>query len=90
LLFPDFSSGDVLLLRTRANVIWDGEEVRSFDGAQRLLRFEIDETVRFNRVLPFRSDGSPCYAPELANTGTWEQPRFSAAPHAGFQSDIQG
>jgi predicted pyridoxine 5'-phosphate oxidase superfamily flavin-nucleotide-binding protein len=82
LLFPDFSSGDVLMLRTRANVIWDGEEVRSFEGAQRLMRFEIDETVRFNQALPFRSDADPFYAPELARTGTWTQPRFSAAPHA--------
>jgi predicted pyridoxine 5'-phosphate oxidase superfamily flavin-nucleotide-binding protein len=89
LLFPDFSSGDVLMLRTRANVIWDGEEVRSFEGAQRLLRFEIDETVRFNRVLPFRSDGTAFYAPELAHTGTWAQPGFSAAPHAGLQANIQ-
>lgn len=73
LLFPDLSSGDVLMLRTRANVIWDGDEVRSFEGAQRLLRFEVDEAVRFNQMLPFRSDGKPCYAPELSHTGTWTQ-----------------
>jgi predicted pyridoxine 5'-phosphate oxidase superfamily flavin-nucleotide-binding protein len=73
LLFPDFSSGDVLMVRTRANVIWDGDEVRSFEGAQRLIRFEIDEAVRFSHVLPFRSDGNPHYAPELARTGTWQQ-----------------
>jgi predicted pyridoxine 5'-phosphate oxidase superfamily flavin-nucleotide-binding protein len=78
LLFPDFSSGDVLMLRTRANVIWDGEEVRSFEGAQRLLRFEVDEAVRFSQVLPFRSDGSPSYAPELCHTGTWAE---TSTPH---------
>jgi uncharacterized protein len=78
LLFPDFSSGAVLMLRSRASVIWDGEEVRSLEGAQRLLRFEIDETVRFNQVLPFRSDGAPFYAPELARTGTWAQPSITA------------
>jgi uncharacterized protein len=78
LLFPDFSSGDVLMLRSRATVIWDGEEVRSFEGAQRLLRFEIDESVRFNQVLPFRSEGAPFYAPELARTGTWAQPSITA------------
>ena len=73
LLFPDFSSGNVLMLRTRASVIWDGEEVRGFKGAQRLLRFEVDEAVRFNQVLPFRSDGGPYYAPELSHTGTWAE-----------------
>ena len=71
LLFLDFSTGDVLMLRTRTNIIWDGEEVRAFGGAQRLLRFEIDETIRFNGALPFRSDGEPSYARELARTGTW-------------------
>jgi predicted pyridoxine 5'-phosphate oxidase superfamily flavin-nucleotide-binding protein len=71
LLFPDFSTGDVLMLRTRTSVIWEGEEVRAFEGAQRLLRFEIDETIRFNGVLPFRSEGKPSYARELARTGTW-------------------
>jgi hypothetical protein len=83
LLFPDFSSGDVLMLRTRASVIWDGDEVRSFEGAQRLLRFEVDEAVRLNQVLPFRSHGSPYYAPELSHTGTWaETPTpHEATPH---------
>jgi hypothetical protein len=71
LLFLDFSSGAVLLLRTRANVIWDGGEVHAFEGAQRLLRFEIDETIRFDGALPFRSAGEPMYARELARTGTW-------------------
>lgn len=71
LLFLDFSTGDVLMLRTRAKVIWDGDEVLAFEGAQRLLRFEIDATMRFNGVLPFRSEGEPSYARELARTGTW-------------------
>jgi uncharacterized protein len=73
LLFADFASGDVLMLGTRANVIWEGDEVRSFQGAQRLLRFEIEATVRLDRALPFRSDGKVHYAPELAHTGTWAQ-----------------
>jgi predicted pyridoxine 5'-phosphate oxidase superfamily flavin-nucleotide-binding protein len=73
LLFLDFSTGDVLMLRTRTNVIWDGAEVRAFEGAQRLLRFEIDETIRSNGVLPFRSDAAPAYARELARTGTWAE-----------------
>lgn len=71
LLFPDFATGDVLMLATRANVIWEGEEVRSFTGAQRLLRFEVEATVRFDGALPFRSDRDVSYARELAHTGTW-------------------
>jgi uncharacterized protein len=72
LLFPDFATGDVLMLATRATVIWEGEEVRRFEGAQRLLRFQVESTLRFNGVLPFRSDGKVHYAPELAHTGTWK------------------
>jgi hypothetical protein len=37
-------SGDILMLRTQTNIIWESDEVRSFSGAQRLLRFEIEET----------------------------------------------
>lgn len=69
LLFPDFASGDILMLATRASVIWEGPEVRSFAGAQRLLRFQIDSTVRLPRSLHLRSDGNVHYAPELADTG---------------------
>jgi uncharacterized protein len=65
LLFPDFSTGDVLMLATRASVIWDGPEVRTLEGAQRLLRFQVESTVRLTGALPFRSDGRVYYAPEL-------------------------
>jgi predicted pyridoxine 5'-phosphate oxidase superfamily flavin-nucleotide-binding protein len=41
LLFPNFVTGDILMLATRATVIWDDPEVREFAGAQRLLRFQI-------------------------------------------------
>jgi predicted pyridoxine 5'-phosphate oxidase superfamily flavin-nucleotide-binding protein len=71
LLFPDFTTGDILMLATHASVIWDGPEVRNFEGAQRLLRFRIDSTVRLPQTLPLRSDGNVDYAPELAYTGTW-------------------
>jgi predicted pyridoxine 5'-phosphate oxidase superfamily flavin-nucleotide-binding protein len=71
LLFPDFTTGDVLMLATSASVIWDGDEVRNFEGAQRLLRFHVEATLRFNGALPFRSDSNVDYAPELAHTGTW-------------------
>ena len=73
LLFPDFTTGDVLLLATSASVIWDGDEVRNFEGAQRLLRFHVEATLRLDAALPFRSHGNVDYAPELARTGTWTQ-----------------
>jgi predicted pyridoxine 5'-phosphate oxidase superfamily flavin-nucleotide-binding protein len=71
LLFPDFTTGDVLMLAVGASVIWDGDEVSSFEGAQRLLRFHVEATLRLNAALPFRSDGNVYYAPELERTGKW-------------------
>jgi hypothetical protein len=56
------------MLATRASVIWDGPEVRNFESAERLLRFQVDSTVRLPQSLPLRSDGNVYYAPELAYT----------------------
>jgi len=65
LLFPNFATGDILMLATHATVIWDGPEVRNFEGAQRLLRFQVNSTIRLPRSLRLRSDGKVYYAPEL-------------------------
>jgi ferredoxin-NADP reductase/predicted pyridoxine 5'-phosphate oxidase superfamily flavin-nucleotide-binding protein len=54
LLFIDFATGDLLYLAVRAEVIWEGRELAAFDGAQRLVRFHIDEVRRSWGVLPFR------------------------------------
>jgi predicted pyridoxine 5'-phosphate oxidase superfamily flavin-nucleotide-binding protein len=43
LLFIDFESGDLLYLTCKAEVIWDSEELHAFDGAERLVRFTVDE-----------------------------------------------
>ena len=72
LIFIDFSTGDVLLLATRAEVIWEGDEVRSFEGAQRLLRFHVETSMRLHGLLPIRANTQVHYASELARTGRWE------------------
>lgn len=46
LLFPDFTSGDALLLTGRAEVLW---------GAQRVLRFQCDEGLLARGALPVRA-----------------------------------
>lgn len=71
LLFVDFASGDLLHLRCSAEIVWDGAEVRAFEGAQRLVRFGIHGVRRTIGTLTI--DGAvPQYAPELARTGTWK------------------
>jgi hypothetical protein len=54
LLFIDFASGDLLYLAVQAEIIWDGNELASFAGAQRLVRFHVNEVRRSRGALPFR------------------------------------
>lgn len=70
LLFVDYAAGDVLMVTGSATIIWDGPEVAAFEGAQRLMRFEIDRGVWLNDVLPLRWS-APAYAPQLVHTGIW-------------------
>jgi uncharacterized protein len=76
LLFVDFTTGDALTLTGTAEVIWDGPELASFTGAQRLLRFRVNEGLRIEKATPLRWS-EPEYSPHLAGTGTW--PAIAAA-----------
>lgn len=72
LLIPDFASGDVLHLSGTVEIVWDGEEVRQFAGAERLWRFTLRAAERRISALPPRwSD--PAYSPSLAGTGIWRE-----------------
>jgi predicted pyridoxine 5'-phosphate oxidase superfamily flavin-nucleotide-binding protein len=70
LVVIDFSSGDVLSLTGRGEVVWDGPELASFAGAERLLRFRVREGVFLQGALPF-TWSAPAFAPQLARTGSW-------------------
>ncbi|MET3551758.1 pyridoxamine 5'-phosphate oxidase family protein [Burkholderia sp. 567] len=65
LLFLDFDSGDVLYVAARAEIVWDGPLVASFAGAQRVVRFHVDEVRRTRGALPFRWS-VPERAPQFA------------------------
>ncbi|MDF5712976.1 MAG: pyridoxamine 5'-phosphate oxidase family protein [Rhizonema sp. NSF051] len=71
LLFIDFVKGNLLYLTGRADVIWEGDEVRAFVGAERLIRFQISEGYRVEGSLPLRYS-APDYSPFLQRTGSWE------------------
>ncbi|MBL4864326.1 MAG: pyridoxamine 5'-phosphate oxidase family protein [Rhodobiaceae bacterium] len=70
LLFIDFASGDLLYLTGDAEIIWEGPELASFEGAHRLVRFNLDEMVRSRRALPLQVSFGE-YSPYLAKTGAW-------------------
>jgi hypothetical protein len=71
LLFVDFSSGGLLHVAVRGSVIWDGPQVRAFEGAQRLMQFEVDAWRWIDGSLPLRW-GAGELSPFLAATGSWE------------------
>lgn len=70
LLFVDFESGDVLSLAGQAEVIWSGVERDAFVGAERLLRFSVEEGVWIPQAVPLRWS-APGFSPHLDATGTW-------------------
>jgi hypothetical protein len=70
LLFIDFESGDLLYLAVSASIIWDGAELASFEGAQRLVRFTVTAMRRVEASLPLRF-GPAQLSPVLRATGAW-------------------
>ena len=72
----DFRTGDILSLTGSAHVIWDGPELDSFAGADRLLSFEVESGVFLERALPLSFEGFDP-SPDLTDTGTWAEARRS-------------
>ncbi len=70
LLFVDFMSGDLLYLTGTAEVIWSGEEISNYVGAERLISFNLVKGYRVENSLPLRWS-NPEFSPLLARTGSW-------------------
>ena len=70
LLFVDLDRGYFLYLTGRAEVIWSGDEVGNYAGAERLLRFHLQQGYRVEGSLPLRWS-SPEFSRFLADTGSW-------------------
>ena len=71
-LFIDFTSGDLLTLTGRAEVVWDGEELKAFEGAERAWRFHIEAGWRLADALPLRWRFRD-WSPNSLITGTWDE-----------------
>jgi len=72
LLFIDFETGDLVYVAARAEIIWDGPELRAFAGAERLVRYRVQEVIRVEDSLPARFS-PPESSPFLERTGTWAE-----------------
>jgi uncharacterized protein len=70
LLFVDFDQGNLLYLTGTAEVIWEGDEISAYEGAERLLRFRLNYGYRVEGSLPLRWS-EPEFSPFLARTGSW-------------------
>jgi predicted pyridoxine 5'-phosphate oxidase superfamily flavin-nucleotide-binding protein len=67
LLACDFENGDLLSLSGNARVIWDGPEVRRFEGAERLLQIDVELSLFLEGALG-ETWSKPEYARELIRT----------------------
>jgi uncharacterized protein len=70
LLFVDFDRGNLLYLTGTTEVIWQGDEISKYTGAERLLRFRLERGYRVEGNLPLRWS-NPEFSPSLAQTGSW-------------------
>ena len=70
LLFLNFESGDLLYLTGVAEVIWSETEIRTYAGAERLIRFHLHRGYRVNQSLSL-SSSAPEFSPFLKHTGSW-------------------
>jgi ferredoxin-NADP reductase/predicted pyridoxine 5'-phosphate oxidase superfamily flavin-nucleotide-binding protein len=82
-LFIDFERGDLLMLTGTTEVVWDGEALKAFDGAERAWRLRITAGWRLRDALPLRWRFRDL-SPHSAITGTWAPAaaRRAAAPLA--------
>ncbi len=70
-VFVDFESGDVLQLSGSTEVVFEGEEIASFQGAERLWRLRVEQIVRRRGALGLRWKFGE-YSPYSLMTGSWE------------------
>jgi len=52
LLFIDFDSGDTLQLTGEAEILWEPAHRERFPGAERVVAFSVEATLRIERALP--------------------------------------
>ncbi len=72
LLFIDFSTGDLLHLSGRTEILLDDPQIEAFQGAERLWTFEVEQVVRRPAALAlrWRFDGM---SPTSLLTGNWAE-----------------
>jgi predicted pyridoxine 5'-phosphate oxidase superfamily flavin-nucleotide-binding protein len=71
-LFIDFETRDLLYLTGRAEIVWDGPEIKAFLATERFIRFDVEAWRRVKASLPLQFRFGE-YSPMLPLSGSWEQ-----------------
>ena len=71
-LYFDLEKGALLYLTGRTEILWEHPELDSFAGAQRMLRFTLEEAVMVENTLPFRWQLQEV-SPSLRSTGSFRK-----------------
>jgi predicted pyridoxine 5'-phosphate oxidase superfamily flavin-nucleotide-binding protein len=74
LLFVDFAGGDRLHVAVDTELLWQGDELATFAGAQRLLKMRVREARRLSGGARL-SWSEPLLSPFLQDTGSWQDIR---------------
>jgi uncharacterized protein len=64
LLFPDFQSGSALQLSGSARILWDDPRMKQFEGAQRLVEFDVERVIELPEATLLRFEFQS-YSPVL-------------------------
>jgi uncharacterized protein len=89
LLFPDFESGSALQLSGNARVLWDDPRMKQFDGAERLVEFEIERVIELPEatLLRFKFQSYSPFLPGEPHTATSEFHSCDAQSGAASPAD---
>ncbi|MGE3390483.1 MAG: pyridoxamine 5'-phosphate oxidase family protein [Gammaproteobacteria bacterium] len=69
-LFPDFETGDLLMLTGRAEILWNPADVAGFDGAERGWRLHPEAGVWLRGAMPLACTFRD-WSPATLETGHW-------------------
>jgi len=81
LVFIDFERGDLLHLTGSAEIVFEGPETMTFQGAERLWRFKVERVVRRRGALASRFRPGEV-SPNSRLTGSWEEAEAKAKAEA--------
>jgi predicted pyridoxine 5'-phosphate oxidase superfamily flavin-nucleotide-binding protein len=83
LLFVDFERGDLLHLSGRTEIVFDGDEVSSFQGAKRLWRLTVEHAVLRRDALGTRFKFGE-FSSNALLMGSWAQADLPSAPSDAY------